>query len=135
MTTTDPGDDAAQLKGRRRTAAARSVRTVQNTILSQAPDTRPDSGTVGAAMRRSSKVLFQPGEQPAVMQAGGFAPEATLIGDYVRAECDVTESFVPKNARTPVSRILWCKGALVRRDIYELHLATLEPVVAPASGD
>jgi hypothetical protein len=124
VSTTPPADDAAKLK----TARQRGRRTVEAepvgaTALSQSPEPEPtnDLDTVGMAMRRPTKVLFAPAERPAVVQSAGFVPDS-MLSDYVRAETDASESFVPARARTPVSRLLWTKGALVRKDVYQAWL-------------
>jgi hypothetical protein len=123
MTDTTVQSDADQLKGRR---GNRGKTVPRNTALSQAPDP-PEAPTVSAAIARSSsKVLFAPGEHPAVVQNGGFVPPAVLDDLYVVATEDASESFVPRNARTPISKMLWTKGALVRKDIFELYAGKSE---------
>lgn len=114
-------DDAAKIK-RARQAGRRSQTddTAGATMLSQAAEPAPATGvdTVGMAMRRPNKVLFAPSERLAVVQSSGFVPDSAL-SDYVRAETDATESFIPFRCTTSVSRMLWQRGALVRRDVYE----------------
>jgi len=42
---------------------------------------------------------------------------------YVIAECDAEETMIPPGCRTATARVLWTRGQLVRRDLYEAVLA------------
>lgn len=116
-------DDTDALKARRqarKTPGAAAV-TAGNTVLSAPPPEAKQQlpTTVSAAIANSrSKILFHPGEHPAIVQNAGYVPKALLDDLYVVADCDVTESVVPPRATTAVSKLLWTKGCLVRKDIY-----------------
>ena len=110
-------DDTDTLKARRQNRG-KPVVTAGSTVLSAPPEPREPT-SIGAAIANSrSKILFAPGEHPPIVQTGGFVPPAKLADLYTEADCDVTESIVPRNATTPISRMLWTKGSLVRNDIY-----------------
>jgi hypothetical protein len=110
--------DAGELKNRRRGKTTHTA--PDRTALSDEPAPEQPDTVSEAIARTSDRVLFSPGEKAAVIQSGGHVPPATLE-DYVEAETDATESMTPHHASTPVTVQLWPKGALVRKDIYELH--------------
>lgn len=55
----------------------------------------------------------------AVIPPGHAAPRS---GDYVTASCEVRETMIPPNSRTPVERTLWGRGWLVDRAVHEAVL-------------
>jgi hypothetical protein len=110
-------DDTDTLKARRQ-QKTKPVVTAGNTVLSAPPEPREPTSIGDAIANSRSKILFAPGEHPPIVQSGGFVPRAQLGDLYVEADCDVTETVVPYNAKTPISRMLWTKGSLIRKDIY-----------------
>lgn len=115
-------DDTDALKQRRQARKSPGAAvTAGNTVLSAPPPEEQQQlpATVSQAIANSrSKILFHPGEHPAIVQNAGYVPKAVLDDIYVVADCDVTESVVPPRATTAVSKLLWTKGSLVRKDIY-----------------
>jgi hypothetical protein len=130
-------DGLAALKGRRNKRPGVTA-TAPNPA---APPDRPGA-SVPQAQERVMPFLLDPAEMPAVIESSGAVPPADNERFYRVAEHACYEQFVPPGCRTPVSRMLWNAGMLVRRDVYAAferdRLAAPEsavPVIETTGGD
>lgn len=144
-------DDAANVAARRRGAKAAPRTTVSpgaapapverasaatgQTVAAAAPDSIVVSRTVLAehVLATDGVVAFgDPGARyTAILSPGSATP---LRGDYVQATCDVYEAMIPLRATSPVERLLWRRGWLIRRDVHESVLAAHAVAVAEGTA-
>lgn len=121
-TDADTNPEAAGLRGKRATKRTGPQPPVSgSTALSQNIETL-EPASIFERMNERRFVLFDPREGVAVVEVGGYVPEAELGSKYVQSEFDASEALIPAGCTTGVSRVLWQQGQHVRRDIYEEYV-------------